>query len=188
LEVYAVGIHAGGGAPTELKALDLLLTFILIVGPWLLLARSDFLQGEDMERPNRVAQLYGYAVCLIAVVVFLVSANNFVDNAFALANPLRARGNQFGMEPAISSFDAYRGTVGRERPGGGPGNGAAPALPDSVLRVRYEALRADRIEQSRFDAERGLTTSGLLLVLSIVLFLLHWRWLRSVAARQTTTA
>src|SRR5437016_5790210 len=47
--------------------------------------------GDDMERPNRVAQLYGYAVCLIAVIVFLISANSFVEHLFTLSNPLRAR-------------------------------------------------------------------------------------------------
>jgi len=45
------------------------------------------------------------------------------------------------------------------------------------------AVELDRIEQARFEAEQGLTTSGLLLLLSIVLFALHWRWLRSRDAR-----
>ena len=149
----------------------------LVIGIWALLARSDVVQGDDMERPNRVAPLYGYAVCLIAVIVFLISANSFVEQTFTLANPLRAQGDRFGMEPTISSFEAYRATLNRfpvARP-----DGPAPTVPDSVLRARYEALRADRIEQARFDAKRGLTTSGLLIFLSIGLFAVHWRWLRS---------
>ena len=139
-----------------------------------------------MDRPNRVAQLYGYAVCLIAVVVFLVSADSFIENAFALTNPLRGGSDRFGMEVQVSSFEAYRATATREYRFNVPPVGAAtpaPApLPDSVLRARYEALRADRIEQARFDAERGLTTNGLLIVLSIALFVVHWRWLRQPAA------
>ena len=88
----------------------------LVVGAWALLARSAFLQGDDMERPNRVAQLYGYAVCLIAVIVFLISANSFVEHLFTLSNPLRARGDRFGVEPATSSFEAYRSTANRFAP------------------------------------------------------------------------
>ena len=149
----------------------------LVIGLWALLARSDVIQGDDMERPNRVAQLYGYAVCLIAVIVFLISANSFVEQAFTLSNPLRAQGDRFGMEPTISSFEAYRATLNRF-PAARP-DAPAPTVPDSVLRTRYEALRADRIEQARFDAKRGLTTSGLLILLSIGLFAVHWRWLRS---------
>lgn len=150
---------------------------------WIAVARTTFIQGDDMERPNRVAQLYGYAVCLIAVIVFLISANSFVENAFTLANPLRGGDNRFGLEPAISSFEAYRATAARENRLNPSVSAAAtvPPPPDSVLRTRYEALRAERIDQARFDAERGLTTSGLLLLLCVVLFVLHWRWLRSAA-------
>ena len=48
-------------------ALFTLVPLGLLLLLWLLLARSTFLQGDDMERPSRVAQLYGYTVCLIAV-------------------------------------------------------------------------------------------------------------------------
>ena len=128
-----------------------------------------------MERPSRVAQLYGYAVCLIAVVVFLISANSFIENVFALSNPLRGK-NQFA-EPSVTSFEAYRSTANRFTPPTKEG-GQPEVTSDSVLRSRYEALRADRIEQARFEAERGLTTSGLLILVSLVLFGVHWRWLR----------
>ena len=151
---------------------------VIVVGALALLVRGmSTSYGEDMERPNRVAQLYGYAVCLITVVVFLASANSFVENLFTFGNPVRGSGGNFG-EASVTSFEAYRSTVNRYSV---PGRDAAPppATPDSVLRARYEALRADRIEQTRFDAEKGLTTSGLLIVLSVVLFALHWRWLRS---------
>ena len=149
----------------------------LVAGLWALLARTAFIQGDDMERPNRVAQLYGYAVCLIAVIVFLISANSFVDHAFTLSNPLRGQGDRFGMEPAITSFEAYRATSARVSAPAREG-AQVTAVPDSALRARYEALRADRVEQARFDAMRGLTTSGLLLILSVALFAVHWRWLR----------
>jgi hypothetical protein len=151
--------------------------FAFVAGLWALLARSAFIQGDDdMERPNRVAQLYGYAVCLIAVIVILMSANSFVENAFTLSNPLRAR-QQFGMEPAVSSFEAYRASLGRFGPSS-PGT-PSPPPPDSVLRARYEALRSDRMDQSRFEAERGLTTSGISMLLAIILFVVHWRWMRA---------
>jgi membrane protein implicated in regulation of membrane protease activity len=155
-----------------------LVVAIVVIGALALLVRvARPLEEDDMERPNRVAQLYGYAVCLIAVVVFLASANSFVENIFTFSNPLRGSSGNFA-EASVTSFEAYRSTVNRFNV---PGRDATPppVTPDSVLRARYEALRADRIDQTRFDAEKGLTTSGLLLILSIVLFALHWRWLRS---------
>src|SRR5947209_10091376 len=128
---------------------------ILLVLVWVLIARSTFIQGDDMERPNRVAQLYGYAVCLIAVVVFLTSANSFVENLFTAANPLRGGGDRFGMQASVTSFEAYRATVNRDSRVTGPVASGAnpPSLPDSVLRARYDVLRADRLDQARFDAE-----------------------------------
>jgi hypothetical protein len=173
--MVALDASASGGFST-VETLPL----ALVVLVWIAVARTTFIQGDDMERPNRVAQLYGYAVCLIAVIVFLISANSLAENAFTLANPLRGGGNRFGPEPAISSFEAYRATANRENRLNPSASGTPTVSPpsDSVLRARYEVLRADRIDQVRFDAERSLTTSGLLLLLCVVLFVLHWRWLR----------
>ena len=167
----------------SLVAVSIPLMLFLLV--WLLLARSAFIEGDDMERPNRVAQLYGYAVCLIAVVVFLASANSFVENLFTAANPLRGSGDRYGIQPSVTSFEAYRATVNREARFVGPAAAGGPVVAppsDSALRARYEALRADHIDQERFDAERSLATSGLLLILSVALFVVHWRWLRAAAA------
>jgi hypothetical protein len=179
----------GRGLFASLVAYGLALAAIplgILLGLWILLARSAFLHGDDdMERPSRVAQLYGYSVCLIAVVVFLVSTNSLVANLFSLGAPLQARESEFGagFEPSVSSFEAYRATVGRTRAMGvSPGAERADSASEATLRSRYEALRVDRIQRARFQAERGIATSGLSLLIAIALFLIHWRWLRSAPA------
>jgi hypothetical protein len=43
---------------------------------------------RSTEKPNRIPQIYGYTVCLIAVVAFLISINGIVDASFTLANPM----------------------------------------------------------------------------------------------------
>ncbi len=43
-----------------------------------------------MEKVNRTAQLYGYVVCLIALVVSLVCVASIVSAVFDRANPLHA--------------------------------------------------------------------------------------------------
>jgi hypothetical protein len=158
-----------------------LVPLILLLALWLLFARSAFLQGDDMERPSRVAQLYGYTVCLIAVVVFLASTNSLLENAFTLANPLQSRESEYGIEPSVSSFEAYRTTYDRERQlRAAPGVAVtADSVPEAVLRARYEVLRSDRIQRVRFQAQRALATSTLSLILAIALFVIHWRWLRA---------
>jgi hypothetical protein len=158
-----------------------LVPLILLLALWLLFARSAFVQGDDMERPSRVAQLYGYTVCLIAVVVFLASTNSLLENAFTLTNPLQSRESEYGIEPSVSSFEAYRTTYDRERQlRASPGAiVAGDSAPEAVLRARYEVLRNDRIQRVRFRAQRALATSTLSLILAIALFAIHWRWLRA---------
>ena len=179
---YAVGGSGwlyGAGDPVFL--LLAAIPFAVAIGLWVLLARSAFIQGDDVERPNRVAQLYGYAVCLIAIVVFIASMTSLVENAFTLANPLQSRESDFGMEPSVTSFESYRSTYDRERQMREPLTAAAvrDTVPEQVLRQRYEALRADRVARTRFQAQRSLTTSALSLLIAVGLFGVHWRWLRS---------
>lgn len=158
-----------------------LVPLVVLIAVWVLLARTAFIQGEDVERPTRVAQLYGYAVCLIAIVVFLTSMTSLIDNSFTLANPLQSREAEFGMEPSVSSFEAFRATYDREgRSRAAPGTAATrDTVPEAVLRQRYAVLRADREARTRFQAQRSLTTSALSLLLAVGLFVVHWRWLRA---------
>ncbi len=51
-------------------------------------------------------------------------------------------------------------------------------LTQPELRARYEALRAAAIRDADFRATQSMVVSGLMLVVAIVLFGLHWRWLR----------
>lgn len=128
-----------------------------------------------MEKSNRTQLVYGYSVCVIAVVTFLICATVLVNNVFDLANPIAA-GGAFGT--SLSSFEAYQATAQRSA----TATPASPAQADTAsvatLRKRYDALRADRISRVSFEAWKAIVTSGLLLIISIVLFVLHWRWMK----------
>jgi hypothetical protein len=146
---------------------------------WLVLARSSLVHGGDMERSDRVPQLYGYTVCLIAIVVMLVNVGSIVNRSFTLANPLMSSGSPFGWgDVRYSSFEAYKASVSYN-PGPIPaGASTAPKLTDAELRTQFEALRADQIARNQIDARRELTESILMLLLSAALFAWHWRWVR----------
>ncbi len=132
-----------------------------------------------MDKPNRVPQVYGYTVCVIAVVTFLICTSVLINNVFDLANPVAAAP---GLE---SSYEQWRAN---QRP-----TAAAPGVQpqvdttsDATWRRRYEAVRDQRISRVRFEAWKAIVTSGLLLILSVVLFVLHWRWMRKVGAAAET--
>jgi hypothetical protein len=136
-----------------------------------------------MDRPNRIPQIYGYGVCIIAIITFLIGASSIVENLFDLANPLQAsRG--FGGDGSLTSFEAYKATRGRAEPRPPARAGEAPAdtLSDAALRRQYEALRADRIESTRYRAQRSLVNAVLLVILAAALFAVHWRWLQRFRA------
>ena len=59
-----------------------------------------------MEKPNRVRQIYGYMVCLVAVVTALICLNGAVGNAINLSDPVAAAG-EYGEN--IESFEAWMG-------------------------------------------------------------------------------
>ncbi len=142
-----------------------------------------------MERPSRIQQVYGYAVCIVAIITTLIATANIVEATFARLDPLRAAESRYGAEGALSSFEAYQATSGGQvAQAGVPAKGAtaAAARTDSSTvaeqRKRYEALRADRVDRMIFDSNVRLVEHGLLLVLSLVLFGGHWRWLRRIGA------
>jgi hypothetical protein len=166
--------------PTMLVLFGVLLAVALVI-----VAVGIILDKENgMDRPERIAQLYGYSVCLIAIVVFVISVASIIDNAFKYADPIDAAGFAYGVSGgSLSSFEAYKATYGT-LPSSMKAETQKPS--DSELRQRYEALVRDRVAPARFDAAKSLTTSAVLLGISLLLFMWHWRWLRGRSRAQVT--
>ena len=156
------------------------LVIVVILATWIILAASRFVHGGAVERPERVAQLYGYTVCLIAVIMAITSILGIVEAAFNRAAPQIAETGEWGwQEPSVSSFEAYRATYDRAQQFRSSPDAPKPdTVPEAELRRRYEAFRADRIERVRFKARRSLVTNTLTLLLAAGLFAWHWRWVR----------
>jgi hypothetical protein len=156
---------------------------IAIIAAWVILASSRFVQGGVMERPERVPQLYGYTVCLVTLIWAIVSTIAIVGALLTLNEPLYRDDRGFGgFEPSVSSFEAFRTTSEMQRRMMNQDQRATPldTIPEPELRRRYDALRADRIARNMIEARRTLIVSTFSLIIAVVLFTLHWRWLRRV--------
>src|SRR5690606_29767955 len=150
-----------------------LVALLLVVAIWTIVGvRITSTPGGTVARSPRIAQWYGYTVCLVAVVTFLLSARGLVDDLFTLSNPLRTS-SRYGT--TLTSFEAYEATQDMMPRRVAPDSLAPPT--EAELRRRYEALREDQIAQSRFDATRGIVASVLMLLIATGLFVWHWRWL-----------
>jgi ABC-type branched-subunit amino acid transport system permease subunit len=151
-----------------------------IIAAWVVLASSRFIQGGVVERPERVPQLYGYTVCLVTLIWAIVSTVAIVESALTLNAPLYRTGRDFGPYfPSVSSFESFRTTydMSRQMMGREP-RAQLDTIPEPELRRRYEALRAERLENNTVAARRSLITSALSLLIAAALFAFHWRWLR----------
>jgi len=168
----------GGDGPFEF--IFSAIAALVLIAAWVILAGSRFVQGGVVERPERVPQLYGYTVCLVALLWGLTSALSIVDDALSLSAPELRGASDFGWEPSVTSFEAFRATYDRARRMGVDPRDTQQLEPvaEPELRRRYEALRADRIQRGRFEARRELITGTLSLAIAAILFVSHWRWLR----------
>jgi hypothetical protein len=147
-----------------------------------------------MDRLNRfVAQVYGYAVCLITVIVMLASIKSIIDAAFDLSDPIRAQGGAYGRSGRpLTNFELYKMDARREgirerRPGpDGRPTTSDTVSSDADLRRMYEAEREAQIGNTKFQATRSLFSGLLFILLAGALFLIHWRWLRGITSAPAT--
>jgi hypothetical protein len=152
---------------------------LILISAWIILASSRLVQGGVVERPERVPQLYGYAVCLIALIWALVSTVSIIQNTLSLSAPELRGSSDFGWEPSVTSFEAFRATYDRaRRMGMDPRDARVDSVPEPELQRRYQALRADRIQRARFEARRDIIGASLSLMIAVLLFAFHWRWVR----------
>src|ERR1700729_4359213 len=112
---------------------------------------------------NTVPAIYGYTVCLIAVLLFLAGSIGVVNNAFRTVNP--GLGSHHRMSMGWLHSRGFHG-FGRREGAFGRLNAAQGTSPDVA-----------RTARARLNAVRALTVSLVLLIISIVLFRGHWRWL-----------
>ena len=135
-----------------------------------------------MEKPHRIAIIYGYAVCLVAIITLLISVPNMVNSLFDLADPIHSGGYYSpGRQASMASFENYKMDVLSAPLGEGKTGTEAYVPDDQTLRAMYEAARADKIASALHIARRTIVVFGLLTVISVLLFIFHFRWIRALS-------
>jgi hypothetical protein len=108
-----------------------------------------------MQRTSVVAEIFGYLVCFVAVLVFFVSVAGVVSGAFRIANPTTAPREMMQHIVAVHPPNALP---------------PPPGLGSSIVRDRFTAV-------ARYDAIRRFVVAVVMLVLSIVVFNRAFGWL-----------
>jgi hypothetical protein len=124
-----------------------------------------------MEKKSKTPLVYGYAVCLVAVITFLITVAGVIFAVIDLGDPLYAS-NSYN-KASIASFENYKMDILKSK-----ADEESWSPDDETLRAMYESEKNDRINKVKHDSNRSLIINGALLLISIILFLTHWRWMR----------
>lgn len=135
-----------------------------------------------MEKPHRMAQIYGYTVCLVAVITFIICVSNIIPSIMDLSDPLHAGASfQFAGTPSLASYENYKMDILKSTKSDDQKTGTNYIPDDKTMRSMYEAAKAERINQNNHSSVRTIMVSGLIILISIVLFITHWLWMRRLS-------
>ena len=136
-----------------------------------------------MEKPQKMAQIYGYLVCLVAVITFLICATSLVNAVIDLSDPLVAAW-KFSGEPSLASYENYKTDILSSSKKEGETSKAAYVPDEKTIHSMYEAAKNDKIQTVKHQSYRSIIVSGLLIVISIILFIIHWVWMQRLAKKE----
>ena len=122
-------------------------------------------------------QIYGYLVCLVAVITVLICASTLIYAIIDLGDPIHT-GWTPPEAPSLASFDNYKMDILKSVPKEGEAAKTAYIPDDQTLRAMYEAAKNDKIQRARHESNRTVVIDSILIVICIVLFVTHWRWMR----------
>jgi len=137
-----------------------------------------------MDKPTRIAaQVYGYAVCLVAVITFLVSVTGLVNSVADLGDPLHSGYTPQGS-PSLASYENYKMDVLKSGQADAAGSKAGFTPDETALKAMYESAKSDKIQKVRHESNKAIMISTIMILISVVLFVTHWRWMQSRAKMQ----
>jgi hypothetical protein len=119
------------------------------------------------DKPYPIAAIYGYAVCLVAIVAFIFCVMGFIGSVMDARNPLHT-----GRYHAASfaSFENYKVDMLADK------EASAYVPDDAAMLAMFEAAKEEHRAIVRYRARRSIVTSLLVTVISVVLFVIHFRW------------
>jgi hypothetical protein len=140
-----------------------------------------------MEKSSKTgAQIYGYSVCLVAVITFLITTTTLVNAVIDLGDPLH-EGFVPAGSPSLASYENYKMDILKSiQKGDGDSKSYIPD--DNTLRAMYESAKNDKIQSSLHQSHKSIVISSILIIICVSLFITHWRWMRKMTKSETTAS
>ena len=124
-----------------------------------------------MTKKTKMYQVYGYIVCIIAVITFLTSLAGLINSVIDSSDPLYTWGNTNNL----SSYENFKADLMKSTK-----SDADFIQDDATLKQMFEDAKDYKIRQVKHQTKKSMIVSSILIVLSIVLFLVHWRWMKRI--------
>ncbi|MCD6090806.1 MAG: hypothetical protein J7J72_04860 [Bacteroidales bacterium] len=135
-----------------------------------------------MEKPNKIPQIYGYTICVIAVIAFLISLTNFINAYIDKGDLLYA--SSYNRNENLASYEIYKMSLLKEA---NSGNEAVSNkyIPDNTeIKAMYKAAINQKISAASHQNKRALIVSGILGLLSLILFITHLYWVQRLSKKE----
>lgn len=134
----------------------------------------------EKEKSQKIKMVYGYAVCIVAVITFLICLTSMVYSLIDLTDPLNAYRTYGKDAPSLASYNNYKVDIVKA---------TDPAhdliLDDDTLHSMYEAAKQDAISKVKHDAYRSVIVNGLIVIITIFLFIFHWFWMKRLSQQSS---
>jgi hypothetical protein len=130
----------------------------------------------EKEKSQRIKMVYGYAVCLVAVITFLISLTGMIYAIIDLSDPVNAIRTYGRDAPSLASYDTYRVDIIKATD---PAHGLE--LDEVTLKGMYDAAKNDAIAKVRHESIRTVVINSIVILICFVLFTTHWFWMRRLS-------
>ncbi len=124
-----------------------------------------------MGKSKSLIQIYAIVVNIVAVITFLTCATNLISSLIDKADPLYSSRSA----EHLSSFESYKlermKSVDKDQ---------VYVPTDQELMAMYEADKTNILKRIMHGINKSLMVSGLILIVSVLLFIIHWRIMKKL--------
>jgi len=128
-----------------------------------------------MRKKTKMSQVYGYIVCVIAIITFLIALGGLITSIMDSSEPLYT----WGDTNNLSSFENFKMNALSSSK-----NDIKFNPDDATLKVMFEDAKNHKIKQVQHQTKKSIVVNSILIILSLVLFFVHWRWMQKIEKQE----
>ena len=136
-----------------------------------------------MEKSNIIAKIYGYLICLTAVITFLICITGLVNSLIDKGDPIHAERYSYGQSANLASYETYKMDILKDTKTTSDTSKSSFIPDEQTMHAMYDAAKAEKIEAALHNINRNIIVDSMLIVICVVLFGIHWTWMRRLAKK-----